>query len=156
MPRTRSLANKFAGKFVISIDTAPGTVALIDTESGETLREMQGGVGRIRGLAFSPDGSMLMVSATDGFVRIWSVGEGTEIERIPLGEGQDGSGDGYWVDEDTITIAQANGRWTNIDIGLDSLLSLARSRLVRGFSDIECLTYRIDPCPTLEEMRVGS
>ena len=77
---------------------------------------------------------------------------GSEVERIPLG---DDSGDGYWIDDDSIAIGTFGGLWTNIDIGLDNLLDLARSQLLRSFTPDECALYRIDPCPTLDELRGG-
>ncbi|MDH3308035.1 MAG: hypothetical protein OEO77_11020, partial [Acidimicrobiia bacterium] len=134
----------------LAVEDGPGHVTVLDTSNGEVVTEFEGGTGRVRGLAFSPDGSLFMTSATDGFVRIWEVSSGTEIERIPLGGD---SGDGYWIDDDTIAIGTFEGVWTNLDIGLDSLLDLARSSLLRSFTEQECLTYRIDPCPTLDEMR---
>ncbi len=42
-----------------------------------------------------------------------------------------------------------------LTIDNEKLLDLARSRVTRGFSDTECSTYQIDPCPTLEEIRGG-
>ena len=134
---------------MLAVVDGPGHVTLVDTATGKVVVELGGGEGRVRGLAFSPDGALFMTSATDGFVRIWDVASGTEIERIPLAED---SGDGYWIDDDTIAIGTFNGLWTNIDIWLDSLLDLARSQLLRSFTADECAIYRIEPCPTLQEI----
>jgi WD40 repeat protein len=139
----------------VAIDEGPGHVSILDTSTGEKVIELRGGSGRVRGLAFSPDGALLMTSATDGFMRIWEVGTGTEIERIPLGDDFEGSGDGYWLDDDTVAMALGRGRWTNVDIGLDSLLELARSRILRTLTQAECGEYEIDPCPTLDQLRGG-
>ena len=35
----------------------------------------------------------------------------------------------------------------------DELLSVARSRVTRSLTEGECEAYRVDPCPTLEELR---
>ncbi len=35
---------------------------------------------------------------------------------------------------------------------LQSALQRVRQTLTRGFTEIECTTYDIDPCPSLEEM----
>ncbi len=40
-------------------------------------------------------------------------------------------------------------------LDVETLLETARSRLTRTFTPEECNTYDIDPCPTLEELRVG-
>ena len=64
--------------------------------------------------------------------------------------------DGWWLDESHIVVGTANGPWTTISLDSEVLLETARSRVRRGFTELECQTYRIDPCPTLEEMQVGS
>jgi WD40 repeat protein len=139
----------------LAIDTGPGQVTIADTATGEVIAELEAGTGRVRGLAFSPGDDLLMTSATDGFMRIWDLASGDEIERVPLGDGVAGSGDGHWIDENTIAVALFDGLWTNIDIGLEPLLDLARSRLLRTFTEAECDTYKIDPCPSMDEMRSG-
>ena len=50
------------------------------------------------------------------------------------------------------------GRPSAIVITLDpkDLASVGRARVTRAFTEVECLTYDIDPCPTtLEELRGG-
>jgi WD40 repeat protein len=138
------------GGDLLAIPVTGGGVVVRDTTTGAVHAELVEAAGRVRGLAFSPDNSLLMTSSTDGFVRIWDLATEREIERIPL----DGdSGDGVWLDAETIAIGTANGLWTNISIDPDDLLELALGRLNRSFTDEECELYRIDPCPTLEEMR---
>ena len=39
-----------------------------------------------------------------------------------------------------------------IDLSTEAVIEKAPSSLVRGFADTECEFYRIDPCPTLDEM----
>lgn len=38
----------------------------------------------------------------------------------------------------------------------EELKSIALDRLTRGFTEEECGTYEVDPCPTLQEMWDGS
>lgn len=42
-----------------------------------------------------------------------------------------------------------------LTLDTDELLDISRSRVTRGFTDTECVTYHIDPCATLEEIRAG-
>ncbi len=35
------------------------------------------------------------------------------------------------------------------------LADIGTARLTRGFTENECVTYSIEPCPTLEELRGG-
>jgi hypothetical protein len=59
------------------------------------------------------------------------------------------------VDGDHVVFAPMSGHLYGITLNFDELLEIARSRLNRGFDAVECVQYRIDPCPTLEEMRSG-
>src|SRR5438552_15858624 len=49
------------------------------------LRQFEGNQSTICGLAFSPDGSMLVSSATDGTVRFWDIDTGKQVSivRVP-------------------------------------------------------------------------
>ena len=140
---------------LLTVTTGAGEITLVDTSSGEIAGVLSEGTARIRGLAFSPDGAYFMSAGTDSFMRIWDLDTYREVDRVPLPEGGFGAGDGYWVDEQTIAINYASGFWATVEIGIDPLLEIARSRLLRTFTDQECLTYRIDPCPSLEELRGG-
>jgi WD40 repeat protein len=59
------------------------------------------------------------------------------------------------IDEDRVVFSPISGHLYGITLDFDELLEIARSRLNRGFDALECVQYRIDPCPTLEEMRDG-
>jgi WD40 repeat protein len=56
---------------------------------------------------------------------------------------------------DEVVFSPLSGHLYGITLDFDELLEIARSRLNRGFTTAECVQYRIDPCPTLEEMRSG-
>ena len=38
----------------------------------------------------------------------------------------------------------------------DELVQIAQSRVSRAFTEDECATYHIDPCPTVDDMKTGS
>ena len=59
------------------------------------------------------------------------------------------------IDGDHVIFSPISGHLYGITLDYDELLGIARSRLNRGFDALECVQYRIDPCPTLEEMRSG-
>ncbi|MEX1037776.1 MAG: BTAD domain-containing putative transcriptional regulator, partial [Acidimicrobiia bacterium] len=147
-PRITTVASDSTGR-ILAIYDRPGGVTILDTRTGEGVTH-GAGTGSVEGLAFSPDDKLLMTSATDGVVRIWNLETGAQIERIPL----DGAyGPGHWIDESTIVIGDVtSGQWITLSLE-DDLIERARSRLTRTFTPSECVTYRIDPCPTLEEMK---
>jgi WD40 repeat protein len=57
------------------------------------------------------------------------------------------------IDGDHVVFSPISGHLYGITLDYDELLGIARSRLNRGFDALECVQYRIDPCPSLEEMR---
>ena len=136
---------------LLAVHSGPGTVTVLDTATGGVVAELVGGTAQIRGIAFSQDSTRLMTSGTDGFVRIWDLATGLEVDRLPLADGE--SGDGYWIDDETIVIGTLSGIWTTLSLDLDVLVDVAVTRLTRSFTTQECVTYRIEPCPTLEELR---
>jgi WD40 repeat protein/Flp pilus assembly protein TadD len=76
--------------------TAAGTVKLWDIETGsvqQELRELKGGPGRIKAVAFSPDGR-LVASARIGdtaaghAINLWEAGSGKRLQTIPSPSGK--------------------------------------------------------------------
>lgn len=127
-----------------------GGFSIYDTSTWRIVADAEIGDGRIRGLAFSPNGSKLMTSATDLTVRVWDVETGVELHRIPLGL----VGDGHWLDEEHLFV-EFQGLWTTVSLNLNEVAELAVDRLTRGLTEDECASFRIDPCPSLEDLRSG-
>jgi DNA-binding SARP family transcriptional activator/WD40 repeat protein/energy-coupling factor transporter ATP-binding protein EcfA2 len=64
-----------------------GHVSIIDTESGQLVREPQRGhTAGVFWLAFSPDGSRLVAGSNDSTVTVWDAATGDLISRIPIPE----------------------------------------------------------------------
>jgi WD40 repeat protein len=134
---------------MLALHDRPGGMTIYDTSTWEAISSPGFGDARIRGMAFSLDGSKFMSSGTDGFVRIWDTADGAELDRIPL----DGVSDGYWLDDAHIVVGTSEGLWTVLSLDVEEVLEAAEEKLTRTFTSEECDTYRIDPCPTLDEMR---
>lgn len=64
------------------------SVKLWETETGATVRVLQGQPGNVWHVLWSPDGTMLASSSTDGTVRLWDVGIGNATRVINLGHGE--------------------------------------------------------------------
>lgn len=133
----------------LALHDLDGGIDIYDTATWELVRSLKAGQARIRGLEFSPDGSMLASGAVDGFLRIWDVEAGVELHRIPI----ESPSDAYWIDDEHLVVGTQWGLWTTITLDTNELVDVAIDRLTRGFTVEECTTYRIDPCPTLDEMR---
>ena len=75
--------------------------------------------------SWSASGSLLLTVGEAGWMHLWQVGPSSPFTL------------------------QSGG------LGPGELLDFALGRVTRGFTEGECLTYRIDPCPSLEEIRGG-
>jgi hypothetical protein len=54
-----------------------------------------------------------------------------------------------------LVTSMVDGTLRKVTTDTAELLDIARSRVTRTFTDTECAVYRIDPCPTLDEVRTG-
>jgi hypothetical protein len=59
-----------------------------------------------------------------------------------------------WAEDETILLGLRPVA-AMVTLNPELLLETARSRVTRAFTQEECNTYNIDPCPTLEEIRAG-
>ena len=122
-------------------------ITLIDLETWEAT-DLRIRDDRVRGMAFSPDDTVLAVGALETLA-FYELATGDVVLTIPI----DGVSDIHWLDEDTVVVGTWDGAWLGISLDPADLVTSVRDGLRRSFTDEECAEYRIDPCPTLEEMR---
>ena len=105
---------------------------------------------RVRGLAFNADGSKLAIGDASTLYVIdtatWLVAQQVKMPNVS---------DIHWIDDERVVIGTATGLFGTVSLSTDQLLAKTRAGLLRSFTDQECVQYRIDPCPTLDEMRAG-
>ena len=93
------------------------------------------------------------VQRVPGFVAIWRIADQTLVDWIPVPF----PSDAMRIDDDRLAVAilHAPGRteWRVVDIHSSAVVDRARDSIVRGFAADECVLYRIDPCPTLAQIR---
>ncbi len=112
--------------------------------------------GGVNDLALNQDGSLLASAGVDGFVRVWDVATRSLLHQIPVSPTGDVGGVDFVGDTQHLLVtALETGELRKVTSDTEELLGIARSRVTRGFTDTECTTYHIDPCPTLEEIRQG-
>ena len=105
---------------------------------------------RVLGVAFNADGSRLAIADLTS-VRVLNVATGNLVQQLGL----PGVADIHWLDEDTIAVGTTSGSFGTVSLSTEEFLNATRQRLRRSFTAQECETYRIEPCPTLEEMSGG-
>ncbi len=101
-------------------------------------------------VAMSEDGSRIATGAADGSIRVWDrdgrLVHELEFPGLPI-RGLafvSPSHLGVVVDDGTVRI---------VTIDTNELLGLARQSLTRGFTQDECERFKVEPCPTLADMR---
>lgn len=113
--------------------------------------------GQVRQFDVSDDGSMLASIGFDGFAKVWDLETGGLLHDIQVSEDDRGQAIAFANDDRHLLVSVAGGPLAIYTLDEDELFEIARDRLVRGFTESECLQYFPDTdCPTLEEMKAGS
>ena len=135
-----------SGKLLV-FPTEGGGLRIVETETwSETA--IGDDFGNVRGISFSPDESKVALGNTDRLI-IFDLGELTtaQVLEVPAVQSM------YWIDDDTVAIGTEDGVWGVVSLNTDDLIGQIRSGLRRTFTAAECATYRIDPCPSLSQIR---
>lgn len=85
---------------------------------------------------------------------VWDVETREALHKFPLPQSVWGLRNVDWVDDETVLVSFRRAAVT-LTLDGEAIRSTAVSTLTRSFTDQECATYDIDPCPTLEELREG-
>ena len=97
-------------------------------------------------------GSRSIALADEHGVHIFDFDTGEALTSVPV----PGIADIHWLTEDLLLLGTQNGAWATVSLATEDLIASARAGVTRSFTPEECATYRIDPCPTLEEMQARS
>jgi WD40 repeat protein len=129
-----------------------GNVVLIDTDTWEVRSQFSAHQGQgVHHVSVSPSGNLIASAGDDG-VRVWNIAD--ESLRTEVAFNVDAIRNVMFIDD---THVLAVPRWENIGlvVTLDpsELARLANQRITRTFTEVECATYGIDPCPSLAEIK---
>ncbi|CAN5813189.1 hypothetical protein BH23ACT4_BH23ACT4_04220 [soil metagenome] len=147
---------------ILNVDFAPDgrTLAAADDTFGflyvydvaSRTRERRFSVPGAFDPAFTSDGQQLILGGAQSGViafdthtweRRWTIPE----ENLP------GAVLTLDIAGDHVVFSPLSGHLYGITLDFEELLGIARNRLNRGFEEAECVQYRIDPCPSLDEMK---
>ena len=112
--------------------------------------------GQVNDIDINPSGTLVASTGEDG-VRVWSVADGSLHTDL----GFDGAGIDRvrFLDETHLLLVNRfvlRGSAIVITLDPQDLAEVALAKVTRAFTETECLTYGIDPCPTtLEALRGG-
>lgn len=122
-------------------------VSIVDTTTWEEVVLVQTN-GRVRGHAFNADGSRLAIGDVN-VLQVVDTATGLVVQQMRLPD----VSDIHWIDDETIVIGTSTGLFGTVSLSTEDFLRVTQEQLRRSFTNQECLIYRIDPCPSLEEMR---
>jgi len=103
---------------------------------------------RVRQVWFSPDSGRIMTSSEEGAARVWNANTGELIFRS-LDEPSDLEFAFLSSDGSKIVLFYTDGRILVHAIAFEDVLEIARGRVTRSLTDVECRTYlHVPACPT--------
>lgn len=110
----------------------------------------------IRDLDISDDGTMLATAGSDGLVKVWSMPDLDLLHEIEVTSSDRVQAVAFGGDDRHVVASTPDGPVRIYTLDRDELLDIARSRLLREFTPIECDRYfpGVD-CPTLADLRAG-
>ena len=141
-----------SGGTIAILEPGGSALTIVDTNTWGT-STVEFDLGNPRGLSFSPEERRIALGDENG-LHVAGIESGMIEQSIPLPS----VSDIHWFDADTVLVGGSGlggseGMWAKVPLETSDLISHARDSVTRGFSSEECAAYRIDPCPTLEEMR---
>jgi len=132
---------------LIALGEGATTLVVLDTETWEEIVTMESSA-RIRGLAFDRDEERIAVGTLDSLLVV-DLATGVIVQQLRL----PGVSDIHWLDDETVLVGTNTGIFGTLSLSIDAFLDRTSAALRRSFTAQECLTYRIDPCPTLDEIQ---
>ena len=164
-------ADNFTGSVEFSSDRtllfardASGLISIYNTEDWEHLSSWVAHSGFIRGWGLSENGERLATASEEGTVHVWNistVGSGDEPTApdltIPIGVR---ASDVVWESDDRLVVflidRGTGARWFTAYLNTGDLVREASAGLTRGFTEAECETFQLDPCPSLADIQSRS
>ena len=132
---------------LIAMGQRTSDLVVLDTNTWEEFLTIEGS-GRIRGLAFDQSETKVAVADVDTMYVV-DLDAGIIVQQMRL----PGVSDIHWLDDETVLVGTNNGLFGIVSLSTEAFLDRTRASLRRSFTADECAAYRIDPCPTLDEMR---
>jgi len=109
--------------------------------------------GTVKDIDINSSQTLIATAGSAGLVRIWDFDTGNLVHQIPVSGGQ--AQNVAFINDSHLLVTPQDGNILVVTIDPAELIDIARARVTRDLSAAECTTYRIDPCPTLEEIRSG-
>ncbi len=134
------------GQYLAAVNGGQVTVVTLGSWESTTVATE---AGHVRGIAFNSDETKLALG-DDRNIHVIDLVAGQVTQTVPVG----GVSDFHWLDDETLLVGTADGRWATVTLDIDKLVTLALDSLPRTYTALECSTHGIEPCPSsLEETK---
>ena len=137
-----------AGRLLITSRLIEGLVDVWNAQNGERVSSLEGHSGVVSDVAFDATGTRAATASMDGSVRIWDPRTGRPQATLRLALPMAASGVSFSPDGRRLVTTWADGITRIWTLDLDELVDIARERLTRGLTSVECERYlHVDTCP---------
>jgi WD40 repeat protein len=124
-----------------------GDVMFFDATTWELAEPIAAHDGSTLDVAVNEAGTLIASAGDDGFVRVWNLSDRLLVTEIRFDVKEIANVE--FIDDTHLFVTPGFGNEAIvITLDSDELLAIAQSRLIRSFTQDECATYGIDPCPT--------
>ena len=122
-------------------------VMLVDADSWK-IWEFAIDLGRIDAMTVDGIARRLALGDENG-IHVVDIDTGTRMMSIPVPN----TTEIHWLDPGKLVVATESGGWATLSLNNADLVQSPADRLTHTLSDAECQTYRITPCPSIEDLR---
>jgi WD40 repeat protein len=132
---------------LIATTSSDGTVRVWDMQTGDWVLTLSGHTASVLQAAFSPDSTMIATASSDQTVKLWATETGQEMLTL-YGHAGCVTDLAFSPDGKRLYTISRDGTDRVYLLNINELITLAKKRLIRWFSDEECYQYlQLAECP---------
>jgi WD40 repeat protein len=130
-----------SGELLITNRLLDNVVDIWDADTGERLSSLEGHTGNVNDAAFDATGERVATASADGSVRVWDPRTGREQLVLRLALPLGAAGVAFSPDGTRLVTTWDDGLTRIWTLALDELVDIARDRVTRGLTPVECERY---------------
>jgi WD40 repeat protein len=145
---TQNVAFDPPGDLLITTRVVDNVVDVWDARTGERVSSLEGHSGFVLDVVFDATGGRAATASLDGSVRIWDPATGRQLVALRLALPVGAQSVAFSPDGRRLVTTWNDGITRIWTLDLDELVDIARDRVTRGLTTVECERYlHVDTCP---------